>query len=699
MSTGEQVKQSALAVVRERGWAVFRLTIRHAAHKCDGGTANCKTLDFLGQRWREVSSSDLDEVAAWDWRSVNAYGIDCGKSALVVADQDPGAKWPFPGTRVHSTGRGAHHLYEDVIGGQVRNGAHVRPYGVDVRSEGGLIVGPGSWHPHGAYAVLIDCDPAPVPDALLRPSKAPSRASEAVEPPPLDTLAALDRLAGVYQRMRRVAPGSRNDMLNKLAGVAAGLWVRVPEDLRTGLLSEDTIKAELLACVTDDNDPAKSADTCDRGWDYGVAHPMPDGEVVASGQFFDETPVLRHVRQAAHARLVKAPAVLAALMGYVLLNTDPALMLPPVVGSEASLNLGFALVGASGASKSTSAEVAMELLGVRDDNESVLPIGSGEGMIDAFYESAEVPSTTGGNPRREVRLVPEENRRRMFMVDEGETLKKLADRSGTTLAGFLRTALTGGMLGTTNAKSGGRNRRLPAKTYRLVMIADIHPAQADVLLDGDGVGMPQRFLWMPAADPSLPKSVDDLPEWPGPLGWTAPGSMLDLDYPDNIKREVKQASLDKEHAGADPRLAHANLTRLKVAQALALLHNEDQITDQWWRLAGVLSDLSLRVQDECMSNLSEAAQKKVTARARGEARAVESVEEDRLSRCVESVVRKLQKTPGETQSWRDVKPAHRMAKDIPTEEIVEALGEQQGVLVEVVTGKNGAVAYRLRFDA
>ena len=412
--------------------------------------------------------------------------------------------------------------------------------------------------------------------------------------------------------------------------------------------------------------------------------------------FFDETSVLRHVRQAAHSRGVKAPVVLGALLGYVLLRTDPGLLLPPVVGSWASLNLGIALVGDSGASKSTSADVAAELLGY-DGDEDVLPIGSGEGMIDAYFDWQEVEGANG-RTRQELRLVPEVLRRRMFIVDEGETLRKLADRTGTTLAGFLRTALTGGMLGTTNAKTGGRSRRLPARTYRLVMVADIHPDQADVLLDGDGVGMPQRFLWLPAKDPTLPAAVGDLPQWPGPLRTKPPTNLLDLHYPASIRREVQQANLDREHGGADPRLAHANLTRLKVAQALALLHGEEQITDQWWRLAGVLSDVSLATQDECLARLAQQHQQRVTNRVQAEAHAVEAVDESRFDRAVAGVVEKLRKRQGETLVWGEAKPAYRLTKDLPTEEIIDALRQQPGVSVEVDRARNQGVAYRLRYD-
>lgn len=439
-----------------------------------------------------------------------------------------------------------------------------------------------------------------------------------------------------------------------------------------------------------------------------VSTPDDDFAVVGSdalSEFFQETPVLQQVQQAAHSRIVGAPGVLASLLSTVLLDAHPRLLLPDVVAGKASLNVGFALVGDSGASKSASAKVAADLLG-RDADDRVKPVGSGEGMIDAFYDWFDVPKdpdhpAKGTKPQ--LQLLLEGDRARMFLVDEGETLRKLGERSGTTLTGFLRTALTGGTLGTTNAKASGRSRLVPANTYRLVMLADIHPEQADVLLDGDGVGMPQRFLWLPAMDPTMPNDVDDLPSWPGHLEDVlralAPRTLV---YPETIQREVRRAAHAKQRGLTnDPRTAHANLTRLKVAQALALLHGEPDITEQWWQLAGVLTDLSLATQEMCQQRLQAAEQKKhnyrAKAKAHADAGAEDSVLEDREAKAAGAVVEKLRKHPGEELPWGKAKPHGRLTSGLDTRDIVERLRGQAGITAwekEV----NGQVSYRLRYD-
>lgn len=688
-------KSEALRLVCEQGWFVFRLSLGHNDNACDGGTANCKTVETIGhEKWSAAASNDPDVVAGWDWSSANAYGIDCGKSGLVVADQDPGATWPFNGTRVHTTGRGRHHIYEDVIG--LGNRADLKPWNIDVRGYGGMIIGPGSWHPHGGYAVEDDAPvaapPAELMQALTARKETPTgpAAGAVVQ---LDPLEALDRLEGVYRRMEATTPGSRNHMLNVLAGTAAGIWVRLDPEEQTGELDEARVKEHLLASVTDDGDPAKTAGTIESGWAYGLEHPVPDGPEGMVG-FFDRTPTLAHIRDAAHSRGIGAPSVLAAVLGHIALQIPVGVDLPPVVGAPAPLNAGFALVGDSGASKSTSETVARELLAGVTPEDWLRSVGSGEGLIDAFYEMQSV----GERNKKVATLVPESVRRRMFTTDEGEALQRLMERAGTTLGGFLRTALTGGMLGTSNSLRGDNNRRVPSGTYRFVMVIAIHPDQADVLLAGEGNGFPQRFCWMPADDPALPDRYEDLPSWPGPLDWTLPDLWETLDYPERIKSEVRQRNLDHRHGQGHRRRAHATLTQLKLAQLLAVLHGEPEITEQWWGLAAELSDASLAEQDRCERRLNEVRQRARNSRALADARAEDAAGDDRLKRAVGAVVEKLRKRAGETLTWTEGKPAHRLTKDLDTEEIVEALGEQTGVTVDVSQAKNGGVAYRLRWD-
>lgn len=699
-----------LALVREHGWYVFRLKISHDEAKCDGGTANCKRFDFPDEHWSVTSTNDPDVIAGWDWSDVNAYGIDCGKSGLVVVDQDPGDTWPFNGTRVHSTGRGKHHIYEDLLGLGCKVG--LSPWGIDVRGVGGVSVGPGSWHPHGAYAVLEDVAVIPEPGELITAVRA-ARTAEYTGPsydgPGYEDLDEQQRAEADLYLLRQEdiwrarfagalewPEGKRDDaghgwevLARNWAWTCARLavtpWVRLD-----GAGAEALFGKVLPEAIADDP-------VCAGKWRHNLvaraARKPIEPPPWAASAFFDRTPVLAHIRRAAHSRGIGAWSVLASLLAHTALRIPVGADLPPVVGAEAPLNAGFALVGDSGSSKSASETVATELLGAITREDWTRPLGSGEGMIDAYYEML----PTGPRGKYEAHLVAMRSRRRLFVTDEGESLRKLTERASGTLGGFLRTALTGGMLGTGNSLRAGNDRKVPKGKYRLVMIIGIHPDQSDVLLDGEGTGLPQRFCWMPADDASLPEDQADLPAWPGRLDVTmplmAPGL---LDYPDHIKAEVRQRNLDRRRGGRHRRRAHATLTQLKLAQLLAVLHGESVITDQWWALAAELSDLSLALQDQCEARLGEVRQRAHNVVTVAKDRAEDAADTDRVKRVGATILRKLQDAQGEWVGWSPLRRgiAHRLRSH--AESALEALVTAGQVEVEEYVNEKGSDSRRLR---
>ncbi len=120
-------------------------------------------------RWRS-------ESAPWDewtgrWPSGAGFGVDCGRSGLVVIDEDElgaVAAWLgyTPMTYTVRTGKGRHFYFLAPRDAVIRNGVRVAP-GVDVRADGGYVVGVGSRHPSGTvYAVEEGSPPVPLPDDL-----------------------------------------------------------------------------------------------------------------------------------------------------------------------------------------------------------------------------------------------------------------------------------------------------------------------------------------------------------------------------------------------------------------------------------------------------------------------------------------------------------------------------------------------------
>ena len=166
--------------------------------------------------------------------------------------------------------------------------------------------------------------------------------------------------------------------------------------------------------------------------------------------------------------------------------------------------------------------------------------------------------------------------------------------------------LTGEMLGTENAEKS-RRRHVPEGVYRAVLVAGVQPASSGVLLNeyDVSVGTPQRFVWALTADPSVAALTEEV-AWPGALQWGAPVWPETIEYPDHVKAEIRHQARAVHQAGADESSGldgHARLTRLKVAALLAFLHEETEITERWWALAGDVMAWSAETVHECRTVL------------------------------------------------------------------------------------------------
>lgn len=614
------VRDAALALVTEFGWTVFRLRITHDEDRCDGGTASCKDLHTVeGEHWSKTGSADPAEVAGWDWSRANAYGIDCGKSGLVVADEDPGSTWPFNGTRVHSTGRGKHHLYEDLIGLGNRGRGRTAPYGVDIKAVGGMVIGPGSYHPHGEYAVEHDISPASPPDELVKMSTPENKVKVvASDLPTLDLFTGWQRLLHVYDRLNAAPDHGINDALNEAAYTAGGIWIRLDPEDQIGELSEDKVKQNLFDAMPDHNVDEKKSWACiHRAWEDGTAAPIPDFEDVKRGweRVFDASPVLRHVQQSAHASAGPATAMLGALIARVAAEVPVRVLLPGKregsIGSRLVINIGVMIAADSGGGKSTSGRESEDLLGFSQENIQRKPKTS-PGMQKSFLEDVRVVAPDG-------KTVTEQRLReppvRLFYVDE---LKSLLDSSGETdneviadLCSMLMGEHTGAELATP-----GMSRNLPANSYRCVMVAGAQTANTgSILLDVDS-GTPQRFSWFPGVDPTFDEEAPRPPD-PGPLDWS-PVFLMPYDGEDEhvvpVPQHIKDLMWRTRAARTSGRVesgydSHMLLMRLKIAVLLGCIHEEDPIrigvTDQWWDVAGEIVDLSMAEQMRCRDYLKD----------------------------------------------------------------------------------------------
>jgi hypothetical protein len=235
----------------------------------------------LRENWQQLATTSADQIRAWWARAPYNVGIACGPSGLVVIDldlphagldpgdpDDDGALFPLTGrdrlarlarkhrqrypadTYLVDTPSGGCHLYFAVTGDfQPRNSAGaVAPY-IDVRADGGYVVGAGSRVGGRDYTARSGPRAAaPLPPWLGRLITQPSSASAADVPaprlPPGDMARgrayAMAALRAETERVAAARPGTRNDTLNRAAFslgqlVAARLLPPIP--VITGLIS------------------------------------------------------------------------------------------------------------------------------------------------------------------------------------------------------------------------------------------------------------------------------------------------------------------------------------------------------------------------------------------------------------------------------------------------------------------------------
>jgi putative DNA primase/helicase len=189
------------------------------------------------------------------------YGVVTGSvSRLLVIDVDgePGkrslrklvkANGPLPKTVKVLTGRGYHLLYEIPNGVSVRNAK--LGDGLDIKGDGGYVVGPGSIHPNGSryqYAPgrhIWEQKIAEIPEWLLNRVVGPSPQPPHTLPQPVS--AEHDQRARAYanaarerelERLAKAPKHQRNDTLNRCA-------FRLGQLAAWGLLDVSRIKKEL----------------------------------------------------------------------------------------------------------------------------------------------------------------------------------------------------------------------------------------------------------------------------------------------------------------------------------------------------------------------------------------------------------------------------------------------------------------------
>ncbi|MFC6014092.1 bifunctional DNA primase/polymerase [Nocardia lasii] len=675
------------------------------------GTKNPGSL--VGDGWHKQSTRHDETIRGW-WAKWPAAGIalHVGRSGALVFDLDVGdvddipaqyrdalRQGVFQSTRM--SGDRGHYLFAVEAGDNFGNSAGAFASFGEVRGKNGVVLAEPSVHPDaaskdGRYHWPTPGDLPALPEALRTCLRAAGEEAPSMSFAELEQFYAAhtaygrpQALDGVVKVLETALAGgaarhdaARNALAMAFREAAAGCYCARD--------AAERIEAVFIAAF-EAGKPGRTRPECGEfartaRWAAAQAGLVDPAEILArldrddpllrtidEDSFWAARPELDRLREFARARRVAPWAMVGAVLARVVVTVPPRVVLPPLVGGSASLNLFVALVGPSGNGKGAAERAAADAVILGAGVYEATP-GSGEGIPKQYAYKSKGEQI---NIRDAV----------LFSVSEIDTLAALAERSSSTLMPELRKAWMGERLGFGYATV---DKAVPimGHRYRMCLVAGVQPERARFLLDDADGGTPQRFLWFPTTDADAP---DRPPEEPQP--WSVPawsfgeersavdaragstpaetpgngsrvkfgGGELLLELPMEPRRLVKlklppeaaeqidRARLARLRGTAAHELdGHAQLARLKVAAALMVLAGRtDKVTDEDWELSEIVMAVSNRTRAQVQQALGARAEQanRSKGRAEGEreiARAV-VVEEDKLDRAVTNLRRHLVK--------------------------------------------------------
>lgn len=338
----------------------------------------------------------------------------------------------------------------------------------------------------------------------------------------------------------------------------------------------------------------------------------PNGLPTLPTGFWDARPSLGALRDWARCRRVAPDALLGNALARSPIVTRMSAAAYTLGRRDDPTHLGLyvAIVSPSGGGKTRAARASRRLFGeLAEDARWDVPLGSGEGMAEAFISEIEIP------PPPDAPAKAKANRERMqtksrihFTVDEGASLTKLLSRESATLGPTLRAAFTGEPLGNANADHS-RNRRV--ENYTVSLSINLTPGIATDIAAHAETGLPQRVLWFSGRDPEaprFPKSCDR----PNLLDLSAT-----IDFADAILAKIDERHwlIQRGTIEVPPMDEHLTLLRCRVAAILCAWEDRDRVAHADWELAGTVIETSCRVRDMALEQARERAAEERTRRA------------------------------------------------------------------------------------
>lgn len=687
-----------------------------------------KKFTGLPEGWQRGGETDPGDIALV-WRSVGATGylIACGPSGITVIDLDhhPDATPPVDGRAAWTSAGGArsgfivatwsggeHHYF--AAGGAGSDSVGLA--GVDVRGIGGGVVGPGSQVIDvtgtvvGKYAIVTG---TPVRGALPPEPPLPEhvRPRTANEPgsvwnPPKTVSTAARQWEGLHQRF---VDGLRHHAATGWGAEGHSFILRATREL-AGLAPEHARRAfeawfAEAGLVPDARDQAKLESALEFPPDIIVPDHVVLGspenrgsiahEVVrtpAGGNLPDEfwraRPVLGHIRAAAHSRACSADAVLGVLLARIASCVPGGLRVDTGVRVPTPLSMFTVLLGNSGTGKSSAASVAMSLMPPGIYLTESHPLGSGEGLCDAYMSAARASEVPGADPDAKGTVYVQTEYNAFFHADEGARVLALGQRSGSSLLPTLRDAWSGGEFGQRNTAAGGKNRKVSGATVGL-WIGLQQPHAAEMLTGAHAVdGTVQRFVWFASTDPSIP---DQAGSWPGPVAMAPHAlnttALASIGVHPDITAELRhrQVARARDALVPAPGREQDDAMRVRLGALLALLDGRNFIDLEDWALALVLLDTSAGHLTRVRAAEREAQAQREAGRISSRLRqvAAERQDEDQrfeleTERIAAKIVARLAGTP---EGMRRGRLRESVARNRPAEfDSALALAEERGLV-------------------
>ena len=690
----------------------YRLTPVTITRDADG---NKRAQFHKGWRHEDAWSNDPGLIRAWWVDRPCSFAIRTGAAGgvdvidLDVKDGKDGVTWwaeqghPL-GSMIVNTPSGGLHMYVPNCG--LPTSASQFGPGVDTRGDGGLVFAPGAYieGEPGRYevqgALVAVHDLTPPPDELAAairastPDSSKHRTDGAITmkdyPVAVQlTRAAVDKVAAMPLHTAgstfRDAQMGAAMMLGRLAeaGACDVEWAREQIEAATlqvwpnGLSAADekNIESGLRDGPRKERwrwrNPDQAASDTSGG--DAVEPELPDGGLLPR-EVWDRSPVLNHIYRAALATLTCPDAVLYSVLVIITSYLHHKSRVQTGVRPSV-LSFYFAAIGTSGGGKSEALAVARDLLEQWCEGRFAIngaeghfdgPVGSGEGLVEAFMGEVSVPvmdPDTGkqrvddaGNPKTK-KGRGQARRNALFHSDEGRQVLAIDSRKGATVLAILCEMWSGSVAGQTNADKD-RTRRLGRGTYVLGLLLGFQPATIDALFDDAAGGAPQRFAFAPVAYAPY-ADADEFVEWPGSLMPDIPVAPLTVELKAEHRAEIREHRRLKaagKVTDANPLDGHRMLLRTRTAALLALLHGADAVDDDLWELSGLMVDRSCALRDHLAGQTQRRAKELRQARqdeAVELSGRVSAADQDRvrLQRACDSLIRFLEDN-GETTRGR-----------------------------------------------